>query len=116
MLQVGSGPIILDHHLAFAITKHARLGEANLRRLGRREEDVVVRGVLRHLEFVRRQVPAKMIAAARGHMQCAKDFFVLDVAARGWQILRSEAQLAEFARRGIRNEKRIVRGARLADE
>ena len=49
-----------------------------------------------------------MIAAARGDVQGAEDFFILDVAARRRQFLRAETQLADFARDGIGLQLAVV--------
>ena len=53
-------------------------------------------------------MPAQMIAAPGGDVQCAKNFFVLDVAARRRQFLGAETQFADFAGDGVGLEFAVV--------
>ena len=70
----------------------------NFRRLGGRKQNVVVRGVFGVGEFVRRQMPAQMIAAPGGDVQGAENFFVLDVAARRRQVPACRNPVRRFRR------------------
>ena len=88
---------IFNQDLRFAIAGHPGLGHQDPGRLLRGKKDVVMGGIFVVGKILRGQRAPEMVAAAGGDMDCAADFFILDIAAGEGEDLRAEAELAELA-------------------
>src|SRR5262245_127256 len=91
-----------------AVAMHPHLRHADLGRLRRRKEDVVVRGVLFVRKEIRRETSAEMIASSGRHVESAEDFLVLDVAPAHRKALRTEAEFAEFTGHRVAAQLSVV--------
>lgn len=70
---------MLDENFLLTAAIHAHLLDVKVRRLVRREQNIIMRGVLTALELIWRDVTTEMIIATGGQMAGAEHLFILNV-------------------------------------
>src|SRR5271166_4370889 len=92
---------IFDQYIRLPVSPHANLRHIYFRCFMRSEQDIIVSRILRIVKFFRCQAPSQVIAPPRCHVQCSKDFFVLNIASGYRQQLCAEPEFSKFSGRRI---------------